>query len=139
MDGANACLDCTGVSGLRFLQKTAKHGLGAVKQRRSAANQCILAKQIQKTLKKETGGSVFGPRRRERIVFFGKFGDTRLGRLKKGSGEIKSRFFAKSVQTWERQKRVWTTQARADRCSCGVMGISGNQPNLTSTRRAKPM
>ena len=45
MDGANACLDCTGVSGSRFLQKTAKHGLGAVKQGRSAANQCILAKK----------------------------------------------------------------------------------------------
>ena len=45
MDGANVCLDCTGVSGLRFLQKTAKHGLGAVKQRRSAANQCISAKK----------------------------------------------------------------------------------------------
>jgi len=44
-DGANACLDCTGVSGLRFLQKMAKHGLGAVKQRRSVANQCILAKK----------------------------------------------------------------------------------------------
>ncbi len=46
MDGANACLDCTGVSGLRFLQKTAKHVLGAVKQRRSAANQYILAKKV---------------------------------------------------------------------------------------------
>ena len=86
MDGANACLDCTGVSGLRFLQKTAKHGLGAVKQRRSAANQCILAKKAQKTLQKGTGGSVFGPHRRERIVFLGKFGDARLGRLKKGLG-----------------------------------------------------
>ena len=86
MDGANACLDCTGVSGLRFLQKTAKHGLGAVKQRRSAANQCILAKKAQKTLQKETGESVFGPHRRERIVFLGKFGDARLGRLKEGLG-----------------------------------------------------
>ena len=45
MDGANMCLDRTGVSGLRFLQKKAKHGLGAVKQRRSAANQRILAKK----------------------------------------------------------------------------------------------
>ena len=84
MDGANACLDCTGVSGLRFLQKTAKHGLGAVKQRRSAANQYILAQKAQKTLQKGTGGSVFGPHRRERIVFLGKFGDARLGRFKKG-------------------------------------------------------
>ena len=46
-------LDRTGVSGSRFLQKTAKHGLGAVKQGRSAANQCILAKHIQKYKKNE--------------------------------------------------------------------------------------
>ena len=65
--------------------KTAKHGLGAVKQRRSAANQCIFVKKVQKTLQKETGGSAFGPHRRERIVFLGKFGDARLGRLKKGA------------------------------------------------------
>ena len=45
MDRPNACLDCTGMSGLRFLQKVAKHGLGAVKQRRSAANQCVLVKK----------------------------------------------------------------------------------------------
>ena len=89
MDGANACLDCTGVSGLRFLQKKAKHGLGAVKQCRSAANQCILAKKLQKTLQKGTGGTVFGPHRRERIVFLGNFGDARLGRLKKGLGRDK--------------------------------------------------
>ena len=139
MDGANACLDCTGLSGLRFLQKTAKHGLGAVKQRRSAANQCILAKKAQKQIQKGTGGSMFGPHRRERIVFLGKFRDTRLGRLKKGSGAMKNRFFANSVQTWERQKRVWTAQARADRCSCGVMETSGPQPGITSRRRAKPM
>ena len=93
MDGANACLDCTGVSGLRFLQKTAKHGLGAVKQRRSAANQYILPKKPQKTLQKGTGGSVFGPHRRERIVFLGKFGDARLGRLKKGLGRDKNYIF----------------------------------------------
>ena len=88
MDGANACLGCTVVSGLLFLQKTAKHGVGAVKQRRSAANQCILAKNAQK-MQKGTGGSVFGPHRRERIVFLGKFGDARLGRLKKGLGRNK--------------------------------------------------
>ena len=55
MDGANACLDCTGVSGLRFLQKTAKHGLGAVKQRRSAANQCILVKKGLKNTPERDG------------------------------------------------------------------------------------
>ena len=92
MDGANACLDRTGMSGLRFLQKTAKHSLGAVQQRRSAANQCILAKKAQKTLQKGTGGSVFGPHRRERIVFLGKFGDARLGRLKKRLGRNKINF-----------------------------------------------
>ena len=47
MNGTNACLDRTGVSGSRFLQKTAKHGLGTVKQGRSAANQCILPKKAQ--------------------------------------------------------------------------------------------
>ena len=65
--------------------KTAKNGLGAVEQRRSAANQCIFVKKVQKTFQKETGGSAFGPHRRERIVFLGKFGDARLGRLKKGA------------------------------------------------------
>ena len=93
MDRRKACLDCTGVSGLRFWQNTAKHGLGAVKQRRSAANQCLLAKKAQQTLQKETGGSVFGPHRRERIVFLGKFGDARLGRLKKGLGCDKESIF----------------------------------------------
>ena len=44
MDGANVCLDRTGVVGSRFLQQTAKRGSGAVKQGRSAANQCILTK-----------------------------------------------------------------------------------------------
>ena len=104
MDGANACLDCTGVSGLRFLQKTAKHGLGAVKQRRSAANQCILAKKAQKTLQKGTGGSVFGPHRRERIVFSGKFGDARLGRLKNGLGRDKKLNFLKKCAKMEEAK-----------------------------------
>ena len=45
MDGTNAYLDRTGVNGSRFLQKTAKHGLVAVKQSRGAANQCILVKK----------------------------------------------------------------------------------------------
>ena len=40
-------------SGSRFLQKTAKHGLGTVKQGRSAANQCILAKKHKKHFKME--------------------------------------------------------------------------------------
>ena len=102
MDGANACLDCTGVSGSLFFQKTAKHGLGAVKQRRSAANQCILAKKAEKTIQKGTGGSVFGPHRRERIVFLGKFGDARLGRLKKGLGrDTKLIFREKSAKLGE--------------------------------------
>ena len=52
IDGANACFDRTGVSGSRFLQKTAKHGLGAAKQGRSVANHCILAQKAQTTLKK---------------------------------------------------------------------------------------
>ena len=38
---------------------------------------------------------MFGPHRRERIVFLGKFGDARLGRLKKGLGRDKKYFFRK--------------------------------------------
>ena len=82
------CLDCTGASGSRFLRKTAKCGVGAVKQGRGAANQWILAKKVQKTLEKGRGRSVFGLHRRERIAFLAKFGDARLGRLKKGSGAV---------------------------------------------------
>ena len=93
MDGANACLDRTGVSGSRFLQKTAKHGSGTVKQGRSAANQCILAKKAQKTLPKLMDGSVFGPHRRERIAFSGKFAEARLARLKEGLGRSKKAHF----------------------------------------------
>ena len=44
--GTKVCLDCTGVSGSRFLRKTAKCGLGAVKQGRGAANQWILVKKF---------------------------------------------------------------------------------------------
>ena len=94
MDGTNAYLDRTGISGSRVLQKTAKHGLGAAKQSRSAANQSILAKQTKKTFHKWMDGSVFGPHRRKRIVFLGKFGDARHGRLKKGLGcSTKTHFY----------------------------------------------
>jgi len=86
------------------------------------------------------GRSMFGPHRHERIALLGKFGDARLGRLKKGLGRSKNKFFvAKSVQNWERQKQVWTAQARADRCSCGVMRTSANQPGITSRRTGKPI
>ena len=84
-------------------------------------------------------GSVFGPHRRARIVFLGKFGDTRRGRLKKGLGRSKKTIFAKKGENWERRKRVWSAQARADRRSCGVMEITGKQPGIESRRRAKPM
>ena len=55
MDGANACLDRTGVDVSRFLQQTAKHGLAAVKQSLGAANQCILAKKANKNTPKMDG------------------------------------------------------------------------------------
>ena len=55
IDGANACSDRVGVSGSRFLQKTVKHGLGAVKQGRGAANQCILKKKYNKNNPKGDG------------------------------------------------------------------------------------
>ena len=46
------------------------------------------------------GGSAFGPHRRERIVFLGKFGDARLGRLKKGlGGSNKTNFHEKCAKT----------------------------------------
>ena len=86
MDGTNACLDRTGVSGSRSLQKVAKHGLAAIKQGLGAQNQCILAKKAQRTLQNGMGGNVFGPHRRERIAFLGKFGDARLACLQKGFG-----------------------------------------------------
>ena len=38
-------------------------------------------------------GSVFGPHRRKQIVFLGKFGDARRGRLKKGFGRTKKQPF----------------------------------------------
>ena len=41
--------------------------------------------------------------------------------------------------SWLSYSLLVTAQARADRCSCGVMEISGNQPQTTSSRRAKPM
>ena len=87
------CLDRTGASGSRFLRKTAKRGLGAVKQGRGAANQCILTKKAPKTLQKGRGGSVFGPHRRERIAFLAKFGDARRRRLKVGLGRSKKVHF----------------------------------------------
>ena len=37
-------------------------------------------------------GSVFGPHRRKQIVFLGKFGDARRGRLKKGFGRTTKQF-----------------------------------------------
>ena len=39
------------------------------------------------------GGNEFGPHRHPRTVFLGKFGDARLGRLKKGLGRSKNIFF----------------------------------------------
>ena len=103
MGGANACLDLTGVSGSRFL-KTAKHGLGAVKQGRSAATQCMLPTKFLKTQQKGTGGSVFGPHRRERIAFWAKFGDARLGCLKKGLGHTKKLHFREKGANMEEAK-----------------------------------
>ena len=140
MDGTNACLDRTGVSGSRFLQKTAKHGLAAVKQGLGVQNQCILQKQKnQKILQNGMGGNVFGPHRRKHIAFLGKFGNARFGRLQKGLGRSKKLHLRETGQYWERRKRVWTAQARADRRSCGVLGTTARQPRFASSRRAKPL
>ena len=46
IDETNAYLDGTGLSVSRFLQKTAKHGLGAMKQSRGAANQSIFVRKV---------------------------------------------------------------------------------------------
>ena len=91
--GTNACLDRTGASGSRFLGKTAKRGLGAVKQGRGAGKQTVFNKNAAKKLDKGRGGSVFGPHRRERIAFLGEFGDARRRRLKKGLGRSKKQHF----------------------------------------------
>ena len=104
MDGANMCLDRTGMSGSRFLEKTAEHGLGTVRQGRSAANQCILQKKDQQTLQKEMDESTFGPHRRKRIAFLATFGDTKRECLKKGLGRNKIYIFTKNVQTWDKRK-----------------------------------
>ena len=43
------------------------------------------------------GGFVFGPHRRERIVFCGKLGGARLGRLKEGLGGSKKTHFLETI------------------------------------------
>ena len=48
LGGTKASLDFTGASGSRFLRKTAKRVLGAVKQGLGAAHHCILAKKVKK-------------------------------------------------------------------------------------------
>ena len=50
MGRTKACLDLTGASGSRFLRKTAKRGLDAIKQGQDAVKQCIFMKRLQKTL-----------------------------------------------------------------------------------------
>ena len=61
---------------------------------------------------------MFGPHRRERIVFLGNFGDARLGRLKKGLGRDKKSIFREKCRPWEPFGTHFETaasQSRADK------------------------
>ena len=62
------------------------------------------------------GGTVFGLHGRERIAFFGKFGDPTLGRSKKELGRSKKTHFRKDIGTMD------GANARLDRT-----GVSGSR------------
>ena len=86
-------MDCTGVSGAPFSRKSAKYGVVAARQGLGAAKHHTLQRKASKTLHKGMDGSVFGPRRRERIAFLAKFGEAGLGRTKAGLGRSKTEHF----------------------------------------------
>ena len=56
-------------------------------------------------------GRVVGPRRRERIAFLAKFGESRLGARKAGLGRSKTKHFREKSAKWAGRMRVWTAQA----------------------------
>ena len=55
---------------------------------------------------------MFGPHRRERIVFLRKFGDARLGRLKKGFGRDKKNDFSQKMYKIGRGENVFGLHRR---------------------------
>ena len=62
------------------------------------------------------GGNVFGPHRRQRIAFLGKFGDARIRRLQKGLGR------SKKVHFLEKGAKLGEAKTCLDRT-----GASGSQ------------
>ena len=105
------CLDCTGVSGALFSRKSAKCGVVAARQGLGAATHHTLQRKASKTLHKGMDGSVFGPRRRERIAFLAKSGEARLGDRKAGLGRSKTKHFR------EKSAKLGGTKACLD-CTC---------------------
>ena len=87
---AKVCLDYTGVSGAPFSRKSAKYGVVTARQGLGATVHHTLQRKASKTIRKGMHGSVFGPRRRERIAFLAKFGEAGLGRRKTGIGHSKT-------------------------------------------------
>ena len=109
-DYENVCLDCTGVSGALFSQKSAQYGVVAARQGLGAARHHTLQKKPPKSLHKGVDRSVFGPRSRERIAFLAKSGEAGLGGEKQGSGAVRPSTFAKRVNKSTGRMRVWTAQ-----------------------------
>ena len=79
--------------GALFSRKSAKYGVVAARQGLGAAKQHTLQRKALKTVHNGIDGSVFGPRKRQRIVFPAKFGEARLGRRKAGLGRSKTQHF----------------------------------------------
>ena len=109
-------MDCTGLSGAPFSRKSAKCGVVAARQGLGAAKHHTLQRKAPKTLHEGMDGSVFGPRRRERIAFLAKFGEAGLGGRKAGLGRSKTRHFR------EKGAHMHGTNACLDRT-----GVSGSR------------
>ena len=88
-------MDCTGMSGALFSRKSAKYGVVAARQGPGAAKHHTLQGKASETetLHKGVDGSVFRPRRRERIAFRARFGEAGLGGRKEGLGRSKTKHF----------------------------------------------
>ena len=80
------------------------------------------------------GGSMFGPHRREQIEFLGKFGDAKLGCLKKGLGHIKELHFRETNAKVYLDRTSVRGSAFLAEISQAWLGCSKAEP-----RRSKPM
>ena len=110
------CLDCTGVSGALFSQKSAKYGVVAARQGLGAAKHHTLQRTASKSLHEGVDGSVFGQRRRKRIAFLAKSGEADLRGRKAGLGRSKTKHFL------ETNAKMDGTNACLDRT-----GVSGSR------------